>query len=277
MASREDAHEHAIPDWAYGKWTETRQSISNLSKSIVKVNRAVITLKNHKTMGTYPNSIAVTTKVQVDKAHQNSVDQKINEAKATFQNTVLDALIDARTQELEDRKKDLDEIKSKYLAFLRRTLQDLRDENIIEKTDEECRSLIATARDTVNLITVRIGKELQLQDYFADKDKQKKREEKRAAVEERRVNETLTDPALKELQDKVKSLEKKTQSSKGKPAAKKAGKPQANAKKGNKNPKGKGPPQAKANDPKKGQGKGNQKAKPRSTGSTNPSGSKKKQ
>lgn len=275
MALQEDDRDYLIPDWAYGKWAETRQSIKNVSKSIVKVNRAVITLKNHKTVGTYPNSIAVTIKVQVDKEHQNTMNQKVKDATTAFQNTILDAMIESRSQELEDRKKDLDDIKSKFLDFFSRTLRDLREQGIVEKNDEECRILTAEVKDTTNHTAQKIGKELQLQDYFIDKEKQEKREARQAVVEERRVNETLTDPAVKELQDKVNSLEKKIQDSKEKPKAKNAAKPKAAAKKGKNAPKGKGPPQARANGSKKGQGKGNQKPKPRSTGSTNPSGSKK--
>lgn len=278
MVSPGDDYEVGIPDWAYGKWIDCRKAISNVSTSIVRANRAVITLKNHKTMGTYPNSIAVTIKVQVDKAHQTSMDAQVKCATVAFQTQLLDAMLDARTKELQDRKKDLDDIKSKFLTFFTDTLKDLRDEGIYERGDDACNTLVQHIKEIVESTANKIGKELQVSDYFANKEKQEKQEARKAATEERRLNETLTDPAVKELQEKVNSLEKRLKE-KPKPEkrkTKKAGTTKPAGQKGKQGPKGKGSLQARAEGPKKGQEKGNRKAKPRSTASTGPSGSKKR-
>lgn len=271
-----------IPPWAEPKYTETKTAISNISKSIIKANRAVINLENHKISGTFPYSLSVNVKVQVDKSHQPTMDETLAAATVVFQKTLLDALIEVRKKERTDRNKDLQDVKNKFLLYFADQLSDLATIGIYPTPASECKAWVELIGTHLTEKSEAIGRALQTDEHFAAKKKREEVEARNAAREEERLNQTLLDPAVKELQAKVSSLEEKLKKSTASSSStKKAEQPkakQATGKKGKQNPKGKGPPQRKAGGGpnNQGQGSGTRKQKPRSTPSIARSGSKKK-
>lgn len=284
MSTDAEARESTlIPAWAKPKWLETLTNISNVSKSIVKANRAVVNLENHKTQGTFPNSFAVNVKAQVDKAHQRTMDEVLAKATEEFQKTLLNGMIEVRKKERADRNSDLQSAKSEFIFYFADNLSDLRTIGVVKKSDDDCKMWIEDVSDILDQTAETTGRAIQLEDHFAAKKKAEEMDARHAAREEQRLNQTLVDPAVQALQKQVNSLEeklKKTATSSS--TTKKAETPKKQPAKGNKgkqNPKGQGPSKAKTNNggPKnQGQGKGNRKQNPRSTPSISRSGSKKR-
>lgn len=279
----EDRERTLIPAWANAKWLKTKTAISNVSKSVVKANRAMVNLENHKVQGTFPNSFAVNVKVQVDKAHQSQMDEILDKATEEFQKTLLDGLIEARKKERADRNSDLQDVKTELIFYFADNLTDLRSIGVVKKTEQECKMWIEDVSDLLDLYAEATGREIQLEDHFEAKKKAEEIEARKAAREEQRINQTLVDPAIQALQKQVNSLESKLKKSAASSSTTKKAEPpkqqQAKGKKVKQHPKGQGPSKPKTSNggpQNQGQGNGNRKQSRRSTPSIARSGSKKR-
>lgn len=280
--SNEDTRLTKLPTWAESTWQSTIQSITNLTKSIIKVNRAVTNLENHATMGTYPNSITINVKIQVEKENQPHMDEIIKNANELWQKTILGELIMTRKKEAADKKQALAKIKADFLKYFMNNLTDLKTNNLINSGENELRAWYGNIERSLQIKAIDIERELRVEEHFANKKKLEDQEARRAARQEERINQELLDPAMKTMQSRVESLEAQLKkataaSSSTKPTSKNK-ETQPAKKPKTKNPKGKGPSQPNRPDGpgKQGRGKGNRKPKQNSTPSIAQSGSRKK-
>lgn len=259
-----------MPEWFHPDYKQAVKQVTNITKAMVKLYRAISLLEDHETKGTVPKSLNVNIKAQVEKSCQAQVDQEVGQAAKIFQTSVLASIIKARRKEMVDKKKALEEIQKNLQKKFIEIITDLRNNTIISLTDDEIRTKYKRVCDMFHQRMDLIEKDLRLDEYFEFKKKQVSIAASKAAREEARINQELEDPKVKKLQDRITALEKQlvSISRTSKPASLKKqpiNKAQQAPKKAPKGPKGKGPLPKRGGGPKNGPGKGDQKPQLSST------------
>ena len=285
-----------IPTWARKEYRNSQAVLAQLLEQAVKLETNIADLEEMHEKGECPRSLKVNVTINVAADQQAEMDNKLSEAKKHFESLMLQALITARKQELNKKKTEANKKTSEFQTYLTNTFRALQENNIpLPPEDEDLNISIAQYVDIYRKRTEQITHEVHTQHYFQRQKSIEREQAKRARIEERRLNQELTDPQVKQLTDRVNSLEKKlssrntpkpTQTQKGRPPQRKP-KQQNGLQKRTKNPNrpfrnSNGTPPKRKTGKKpgthqsgnQGRAEGNRPRRPRSTNTTNQSGSK---
>lgn len=263
-----------LPVWAVADYNKSFLKMTNLTKTWVRLDRAIHELETHENENTIPPSLKVNTRVQVEKSNQAEVDIVLAEATKVFQTTLLMKIIQVRKRELKEKEDLVIKLKAEMLKRILEGLTDLHNEGITTNTEEEIREeyeqCVMELDEDFHLMSTKIRTE----EFFAMKKKLESTQAAAAVREEARLNQDLLDPAIKAMQTRVQTLEKKLEKAKKPKEPPTSGKKAASKPKPA--PKGKGPPPSKkGGGPKTGQGSGSHKPRHPSGPSTHPSDSRK--
>ena len=241
-------------DWSSKMAGKFLAQVVEKQQAICKKEQAIRNLEEHKNKNTVPKSMKITVKVQVSTDKQGLMDEIITNATQAWEQTVMNGLLRCRKMELDELKNELSDIAQQYQECLNMTYTEMITEELM--TEEESRAaterLLADFRRKSKALTQTIRSK----DFFARKEQEDKRAQRRAQEVERNLDRELQDPEVAELKKKVQELENQLKSlpknDKAKPDK------QKKAAGGGKNGKGQGNSQGKAqggNAP-KGKGKG---------------------
>lgn len=140
---------------------------------------------------------------------QSAMDQALHEHKKQFQQGALNALIEARTKELSNKKQETNEYCLQFQQFLTETISDLQKNEIflllgskdVEQIARKCISLFKNQDKRTN----NLYKSL----YFFQKKNADAQKQKRKEIQKgEKLNQELADPQIRFLQTQIAILEK---------------------------------------------------------------------
>lgn len=196
-----------IPDWAKEEYKTSMITIANLNEKIINLEHAISVLNNHKNSTTAPKSLHVKISVPVNDAHQEKMDQVLYGATKQFQATVLDGLIAAREAELKDRKTDLAKTSESIKKFITDGMDELHKNKITRLEEDEIRENHQLIQCSIDDQRELIEEQVRTTQFFKIKKKISEQDKRKAAAEERRLNQTLEDPNIGSLKQRVQELE----------------------------------------------------------------------
>lgn len=198
---------NTIPAWLRSDLLESIQTIGNIIINIINLEACVKNLEEHEMMETIPKSLSVSIKLQVHAEQQGTIDNVVTEATKLFQKTLLDALLQARRDELNKRRADVMMESTKFKERTKKTVEELRTERCLTGTDEEVKDQYLKWMEYFDSKCAKRENELRTENFFNNKKKEQKRKELNEKRAEERINQELQDPALDQLSKKVTQLE----------------------------------------------------------------------
>ena len=205
----------AFPKWAQLEYKKSQEKLTQLKIHIVKLESNIADLETMAQKQECPRSLRVKVQVQVSTSQQQAMDASLHAAKKSFEQTILQSLINARKAELSEQKGQAARKLDEFITFYQRNLETLQNNNIEAYEDEEdLRRTIQLAKHKYELHTSNVETEVRTQHFF-NKQRQMEIQQKRQAEEaERRINEELQDSTVKKLLERMDSLEKSIRSKK---------------------------------------------------------------
>lgn len=202
-----------FPSWARSEFRNKQATLRQILQRIVQLNANIGDLETMLNLEQYPRSIQVNVSVSVSEAQQHAMDVTLQNAKKVFQTTVLQALIHARKAELQTLKTQANKMSENFQTFLADSFKALVDNDVpLPEEDHDTQASIQACMNVFQKASEEINIEIQTKSFFRQRQAQKKKQERAAAVQQSRINEELNDPHIKQLQSRIASLEKRINS-----------------------------------------------------------------
>lgn len=241
---------NAIPPWAKTEYKNKQTIYYQIQEKVIKMELNIIDLENMLSKNECPKSLQIKLNIKVNQEQQVAMDNVVAEAKKQFESKVLAALIAARKDELAKLKRESEQMPRHFQNYLTNSFENLANNNVTPTDEEEDITIaIQTGVNTFEKRNKQIEHDLRVQQFFTrqkDEEKKRRREEE---IQQKRVDQQLWDPQVKEISEKLEKLEKilKAKTNNIKPQASKNPnlnkKPKQNKEVAQTHPKEKGPRQ----------------------------------
>ena len=177
---------------------EQRKLISQLCNK----QRQIAELNGHLLSGTSPSMIKASVTMPVPESMKAQLSSQVKELIREFEVKSLQLMLSVRKRESEQLESAIESVKESHQVKVERRQQELRAANIIHPTDPyDLTDFLADLDED--------GRKTRLIEYQADLRKKQKREALAAKKAAEQTNQTLHDPEMSDLKDKVDTLEKK--------------------------------------------------------------------
>ena len=201
---------NAIPEWARTEYRNQQGVLAQITQRFIKLEATTKDLKAMQQAGTCPRSIRVNVTISVAEAQQQAMDEALTAAKNAFEIAMLDALIKAREAELGILQAQGDAKCAEFKTFLETNFQKLLQSNVrLPEHDADVGMSIQLAENEFRKRAEDVTAKLHIQHFFQRQREESRRKKRELAEQERRINEELADPQVKQLQQRITSLERK--------------------------------------------------------------------
>lgn len=198
-----------VPSWAREHYKHKYNVAIQLLQKIIKLEANIGDLQNMALKGEYPKSIQINITVSVAQEQQHGMDAAIQQAKNQFHSTVIQALIEARKNELVQKKQEVVNCSQAIFNFLRANFQNLKANNVPVPEQEED-EVTCTVQLCVNAFKDKIEEANQLirtRFFFQQQKEVEKQQQRAAARQEQRINQELTDPNIVHISKQIQELQ----------------------------------------------------------------------
>lgn len=197
-----------IPVWAHSEYKKSHEVFSQLTTQIVKLENNIADLENMVLKEETPRSLRVKIEVKVKEPQQQAMDTALNSAKKIFEKSVLQALITARKAELTQLKAQADKKPTEFTTFLKNNFEKLKQNNVpLPDMDDDVDSSVQYATHKYNERAGKVVQTIHTLHFFNKQHEKEKKQAREAAAQERRINQELQDPAVKDLMERINKLE----------------------------------------------------------------------
>lgn len=200
----------SMPEWA---WIEYKQSQITLFKLLLertKLQQNISNLENMELKDQCPRSMQVKITVNVKEDQQQALSMSIEEAKKTFEKTVLKALIQARKKELSGINSQITKHSDTFTTYMKEQYQKLKTNNIplVETDDEDINQSVEMATSAYNLRHQHVLRYIETQHFFNEQAKLQKKQANDAAKEQNKMDHEMRNKEVVELENRINKLEK---------------------------------------------------------------------
>lgn len=197
----------AMPQWVKKTIDKTVRDVGNVQTSICKKREGIQKLEQHVLQDSVPKSMQIKMAIMVTDVHQKKMEEVIQAATKTCQDTVLKALIEIRQAELKNLENDLKSIENKWKEEMSTTLLQMKEDNLLDTTDVV--TLANSYHDELKSQANAKVNAVRMKDFLARKQRLEKDNERQQGQANKAMETTLKDPETDKLQKRIKALEKK--------------------------------------------------------------------
>lgn len=197
-----------LPDWAIRQYIAEQKVLAQILQQVAKLEHNIGNLQTMLVKEECPRSLQFKIKISVQAEQQPAMDAALESARKQYERSMLEALIHARKQELQNRKADVDRKIQEFTDYIQSNLQKMKDNGIpLPPGDEDIKTTVELCTSIFHGRLEKINQVIQTTYFFERELKRKKEQEREAQRQEQRINEQLHDPTITNLSKQIQTLQ----------------------------------------------------------------------
>ncbi len=197
-----ESTEHQYLNWHDDLDREAIFEQRKLITQLCSKQRQIVELNVHRLGGTCPPTIKASVTMPVPEAMKAQLNAQVQDLIKDFEVKTLQLMLSVRQREVEYLEAAIESVKETHQVKVERRQQQLRATNVIHPTDGYYKTAFLIRLDED-------GRKTRLIEFQADLRRKQKREALAAKKAAEQTDQSLHDPALRDLKEKVDGLEKK--------------------------------------------------------------------